>query len=47
MKLVESNQEQTFITLAQIILIDEIPFKFIENERFWHIIQMLNYRWEL
>ena len=34
MKLVDFNQEQTLMTLAKMIIIDELAFKFVENEGF-------------
>ena len=34
MKLVDFNQEQTLIELAKMIIIDELAFKFVENEGF-------------
>jgi len=34
MKLVDFNQEQTLIALAKMIIIEELAFKFVENERF-------------
>ena len=34
MKLVDFNQEQTLIALAKMIIIDELAFKFVENEGF-------------
>lgn len=33
-KLVEFNQEKTRIALAKMIIIDELPFKFVENQGF-------------
>jgi len=32
MKLVDFNLEQTLIALAKMIIIDELAFKFVENE---------------
>jgi len=34
MKLVDFNQDQTIIALSKMIIIDEIAFKFVENEGF-------------
>ena len=34
MKLVDFNLEQTLIALAKMIIIDELAFKFVENEGF-------------
>jgi len=38
-KLVKFNQEKTLITLAKMIIIDEIPCKFVENEGIRKFIQ--------
>ncbi|CAK8538506.1 unnamed protein product [Lathyrus sativus] len=34
LKLVDFNQERTRLTLAKMIIIDELPFKYVENEGF-------------
>jgi len=34
MKVVDFNQEWTLIALAKMMIIDELAFKFVENERF-------------
>ena len=39
MKLVEFNQEQILIALAKMIILDELPFKFVKNEGFRKFIE--------
>lgn len=44
MKLFKFNQDCTHITLAKIIIMNELSFQFVENERFKNFIQIFNYR---